>query len=95
MPKKFSMTLATKKYNNNLMKNKYSTDGKVVHLSTEEDINQKLSKIIGKKFSDYRKSWDEANKFNLITKFPLFLQIHYTLLNIYGLLNKQNNKNKN
>tara|TARA_B100001248_G_C27399322_1_gene468620 strand:- start:592 stop:1719 length:1128 start_codon:yes stop_codon:yes gene_type:complete len=69
------MTLATKKYNNNLMKNKYSTDGKVVHLSTEEDINQKLSKIIGKKFSDYRKSWDEANKFNLITKFPLFLHI--------------------
>ena len=32
------------------MKNKYSTDGKVVHLSTEEDINQKLSKIIGKNF---------------------------------------------
>ena len=40
------------------MKNKqsYSTDGKVKHLSTEEDINIKLGKIIGKKFIDYRKT---------------------------------------
>ena len=26
----------------------YSTDGKVRHLSSEEDVNQKLIKIIGK-----------------------------------------------
>ena len=32
----------------------YSTDGKVRHFSTEEDINQKLIKIIGKKFEEYR-----------------------------------------
>ncbi len=57
------------------MKKKYTTDGKVIHLSSEEDINVKLSKIIGKKFSDYRKKWDLANKLSLITEFPLFLHI--------------------
>ena len=32
------------------MLKEYTTDGKVRHLSTEEDVNQKLIKIIGKKF---------------------------------------------
>ena len=53
----------------------YSTDGKVKHLSSEEDINIKLGKIIGKKFIDYRKTWDSANNFETVTDFPLFMHI--------------------
>ena len=60
---------------NSNMKKKYTTDGKVVHLSNDEDINIKLSKIIGKKFIEYRKKWDDANNFKSVPDFPLFLQI--------------------
>ncbi|WP_440929847.1 radical SAM/SPASM domain-containing protein [Candidatus Pelagibacter sp.] len=56
-------------------KKSYSTDGKVKHLSTEEDINIKLGKIIGQKFIDYRKTWDAANNFEIVTDFPLFLHV--------------------
>ena len=31
-----------------MTKNKYTTDGKVVHLSTEDDINNKIAKVLGK-----------------------------------------------
>ena len=55
----------------------YSTDGKVRHLSTEKDINIKLGEIIGKKFVDYRKIWDAATRFEIVTEFPLFLQIDF------------------
>ena len=57
------------------MEKKYTTDGRVVHLTTEEDINKKISKVLGKKFIDYRKKWDLANKLSLTTEFPLFLHI--------------------
>jgi MoaA/NifB/PqqE/SkfB family radical SAM enzyme len=53
----------------------YSTDGKVRHLSTDDDINVKLGKIIGQKFIDYRKRWDDANAMQLVTDFPLFLHL--------------------
>ena len=53
----------------------YTTDGRVAHLTTEEDINKKISKVLGKKFIDYRKKWDLANKLSLTTEFPLFLHI--------------------
>ena len=53
----------------------YSTDGKVRHYTTEDDINVKLGKIIGKKFIDYRKVWDAANNFEMVTEFPLFLHL--------------------
>ena len=53
----------------------YSTDGKVRHLSSEEDVNQKLIKIIGKKFKSYRDLWDKANKLEVVTEFPLFLHL--------------------
>ena len=53
----------------------YSTDGKVRHFSTEKDINIKLGEIIGKKFVDYRKIWDAANRFEIVTEFPLYLDI--------------------
>ncbi len=53
----------------------YTTDGKVKHLSKDEDINEKLSKIIGPKFVEYRKKWDLANNFELETDFPLFLHV--------------------
>ena len=56
------------------IKKKYTTDGKVVHLSNDEEINVKLGKIIGKKFIDYRKKWNDANNF-IAPDFPLFLQI--------------------
>ena len=53
----------------------YTTDGKVTHYSKLLDINEKLSLILGKKFSDYRKKWDEVNNLNLETEFPLFLHV--------------------
>lgn len=55
--------------------NKYSTDNKVVHLSKDLTINQKLSALIGKKFDDYRVIWDKANNLDIVTDFPLFLQL--------------------
>ena len=53
----------------------YTTDGKVRHYASEEDINIKLAKILGKKFSDYRNLWDKANRMEIVTPFPLFLQL--------------------
>ena len=53
----------------------YSTDGKVRHYAKEDDINSMLSKIIGKKFDDYRMVWDKANRMEIVTDFPLFLQL--------------------
>ena len=53
----------------------YTTDGKVRHFSTEEDINIKLGKIIGEKFIEYRKTWDLANEMKIETDFPLFLHL--------------------
>ena len=53
----------------------YSTDGKVKHLSSEDDINVILGKLIGKKFIDYRKKWDAVNNMEIITDFPMFLQL--------------------
>ncbi len=53
----------------------YTTDGKVVHLSKTEQINDKLSRILGSKFVEYRDEWDRANRLELVTEFPLFLQL--------------------
>ena len=54
---------------------KYTVDNKVTWLTTEDDINLKLSSIIGEKFIDYRKRWDLASSFQLETDFPLYLQL--------------------
>lgn len=56
-------------------KNEYTTDGKVVTYSKEGDINNYLAKILGKKFVNYRNTWDKANKMELVTDFPLFLHL--------------------
>lgn len=53
----------------------YTTDNKVTMYSTEEDVNEKLTSILGEKFVDYRKKWDSVNKFELETNFPLYLQV--------------------
>lgn len=53
----------------------YTTDGRVKHLSTEDDINAKLGKIIGDKFIQYRKKWDAVNRMEIVTDFPMFLQL--------------------
>jgi len=53
----------------------YTTDGRVRHLSQNEDVNTKLARIIGEKFIKYREKWNAANKFELETEFPLFLQL--------------------
>jgi len=53
----------------------YTTDGKVKHYTKDEEINIKLSKIIGKKFVEYRKLWNAVNEFRLETKFPIFLHL--------------------
>ncbi len=54
---------------------KYTTDGNVVFLSKEKDINKKLSDIIGEKFKKYREKWDKVNNFELVTDFPMFLHL--------------------
>ncbi len=54
----------------------YTTDGKVTHFSKEEEINEKLGRIIGEKFVNYRKKWNEVHKLEKVSEFPLFLQIH-------------------
>ena len=53
----------------------YTTDGKVRHLSFDEPVDRKLTKIIGPKFAEYRELWNAANSFELETEFPLFLHI--------------------
>jgi len=53
----------------------YTTDGKVVHFSKEEQLNDKLIRLIGGKFGEYRAKWDKASSFDLVTDFPLFLQL--------------------
>lgn len=53
----------------------YTTDGRVKHYSKDEEINIKLGRIIGEKFIRYRKKWDAVNRFELVTEFPLFLQL--------------------
>ncbi len=53
----------------------YTTDNKVTHHSNKGvDINEKLAKIIGKKFVEYRKKWDAVNRFEQ-SEFPLFIQV--------------------
>ena len=52
----------------------YTTDGKVRHKSKDEDINEKIGKIIGQKWIDYRKS-DAVNNFEIQTDFPMFLHL--------------------
>jgi len=53
----------------------YTTDGKVKIFSSEDDVNKKLGRILGKKFKDYRDQWNKANKMELVTDFPLFLHL--------------------
>ena len=53
----------------------YTTDNRVVHKSKEENINDKLTRIIGPHFGEYRKKWDQVNAMNLVTDFPMFLHI--------------------
>jgi len=54
----------------------YTTDGKVTHYSKDEEINDKLGRIIGENFIKYRKDWNEIHKLEKVSDFPLFLQIH-------------------
>ena len=42
----------------------YTTDSKVIWYMSENDINEKLSSIIGEKFVEYRKKWDRVNSLN-------------------------------
>jgi len=53
----------------------YTTDGKVRWFANEEDVNLKLISILGEEFARYREKWDQVNKFELETEFPLFLQV--------------------
>ena len=53
----------------------YTTDGKVRHFASEEDVNVKLGKIIGPKFIKYRELWDRVEKEQIVTDFPLFLHL--------------------
>ena len=50
-------------FNNKTDLKVYTTDSKVNHFSSKEDHNTKLTRILGKKFSDYRDRWNKVNKF--------------------------------
>ena len=52
----------------------YTTDGRVKHYSKEDEINDKLGSILGEKFVKYREVWDAANRFEIVTEYPLFVQ---------------------
>ena len=53
----------------------YTTDNKVRMYSNENDIEEQLASILGQKFVDYRNKWHAVNKFELLTDFPLYLQV--------------------
>lgn len=53
----------------------YTTDGKVVHFSKSESINGKLTRILGPKFAAYRAQWEKVNALDIVTDFPMFLQV--------------------
>jgi len=58
---------------------KYTTDGKVSHLTkSEDDLNELLINELGSNFKDYREEWDAVNKLEKITEFPLFIQLDTT-----------------
>ena len=65
---------ATTKKNPGKLKS-YTTDNRVIHKAKDEDIIQKIGKVLGKKFFDYRKEWDAVNRLEIVTEFPLFLQL--------------------
>ena len=53
----------------------FTTDNKVRMLSSEIEVNNKLSSILGEKFIEYRKKFNAASNFELRTEFPLYMQI--------------------
>ena len=53
----------------------FTTDNKVRMLSSEIEVNDKLSSILGEKFIEYRKKFNAASNFELRTEFPLYMQI--------------------
>ena len=55
----------------------YTTDGRVRHCSKEDEISNKLGNILGDEFVKYRKTWDAANRFEVVTEYPLF--IHFDI----------------
>ena len=52
--------------------NTYTTDGKVVTLGTEKDVNAKLAEIIGTKFTKYGNCGIRQIKWKLLLIFPYF-----------------------
>lgn len=57
-----------------------STHKQIHHYAQKEDIDSRLGRIIGPKYTDYRKRWDEAGSFKTMPDFPLFLVME--LINI-------------
>ena len=53
----------------------YTTDGKVKHFTQSKTINEILADELGETFLRYRKDWDAANRFELVTEFPLFIHL--------------------
>jgi len=58
-----------------LNKHIYTTDGRVKHYSKDDEINKKLGNILGEKFIRYREKWDAANRFEIVTEYPLFIHL--------------------
>ena len=58
-----------------MKKSKWTTDNKVTWYTSEEDINDKLASELGERFVQYRKMFDSVNRFEIETKFPLYLQV--------------------
>ena len=57
-----------------------STHKQIHHYHKQEDVNDYLGRIIGPRFTEYRRRWDAAGRFQLETEFPLFLVLE--LINV-------------
>lgn len=51
----------------------YTTNRDRVKALASRDINTYLAEVIGPKFAEYRKKWDQANQTRRVTDFPLYL----------------------
>ena len=58
-----------------MKKSKWTSDNKVTWYTSEEDMDDKLASELGEKYVEYRKTFDSVNRFEIETKFPLYLQV--------------------
>ena len=70
---------ATTKKNPGKLKS-YTTDNRVIHKAKDEDIIQKIGKVLGKKFFDYRKEWDAVNRLEIVDSLESLLLVYISIM---------------